>query len=210
MMLMACGNKGNSQKAEVVDETEETEALDSSQPEEAEAEVVDKPFDFSIYEKTFLENAEELYYVDDEPIRFIDYAFIDIDGDGKMEVWVRSGQGYEGVYAIDGDNAEQLSRADNCSVLVFYKGAVGYNGDYGTGVSREGYSVVKNSRLADSFTMEHQFNVYSDEHETLEENYTHNSESITGEEFQQLKNQLGETIEPKVTWIPVTQSGSGD
>ena len=47
-------------------------------------------FNFGRYHKAMLEQAKVRYPDDTCAIRFMEYCLIDIDGDGKAEVWVTS------------------------------------------------------------------------------------------------------------------------
>lgn len=164
-------------------------------------------FDFGKYHKAMLEEAYPRFAKSTEPVRFKDYALIDVDGDGKLEVWVRGddGQDYQGVFAIVGDSVQLLADADVCSELEFYKGAVGYKGYYSPGRVCEGASVVRNSRRAEWYWKEVYFNIFSDEQETESEDYCINDKDATEEDCEKFKEKLGDKITLEPVWLPVLE-----
>ncbi|MBO4810737.1 MAG: hypothetical protein J5552_04145 [Prevotella sp.] len=206
LVLAGCGQKNDNSK-ERNDATEEAEERVMEADDESVASSNEvEAFDFERYHEAMLEQAFPRYAKSAEDVRFVEYALIDIDGDGRPEVWVRGdeGQDYQGVFAIAGDSAILLADADVRSEIMLYKNAVGYDGYYGDGKVMSGATVVKNSRPAESYYEDYQFNIFSEEQETLDETYYLNGKLSTAEECKAFREQLGDTIAaPALQWHPV-------
>lgn len=164
-----------------------------------------KTFDIHKYVEEMEEKAVVYYSKSTDDVRLIAYAFVDIDGDGHPEVWVRGdeGQDYQGVYSIVNDSVTLLASSDVRSKLDFYKGAVGFNGYYGDGLSRQGFTFVKNSRAGDDFYREDQFNNSSEEMETVYTDVMKNGKGISEEEWEKAEKLLGDTISLTPAWRPI-------
>ncbi len=161
-----------------------------------------KSFDINKYVKEMEEKAVVYYSKSTDDVRLIAYAFVDIDGDGHPEVWVRGdeGQDYQGVYSIVNDSVTLLASSDVRSKLDFYKGAVGFNGYYGDGISRQGFTIVKNSRPGDVYYSEDQFNMSSEEQETIFSDMMKNGKDISEEEWEKAESLLGDTLSLSPAW----------
>ena len=217
-MIAACSSKTENKAVTFDDETTTESAVDTEDEatggDEATAAAPDDDaaaadFDYARYHKAILEQARLRFIRGEDPIRLVEYALVDIDGDGKPEIWVRGdeGQCYEGVFAIVGnDSVELLADDDWYSELEFYKGAVGYSGYYGTGTLLEGYSTVKDSRRKYSIWKEVHFDIFTEEHEVEGEQYRYNDEDITEEEYDALVEKLGERVAPDTTWVKITST----
>ena len=134
-----------------------------------------------------------------------EYAFYDLDGDGKDEVFVSdSTVHYKAIYAIVGDTAQLIAYADGCTNLVFYKNAVQYSAYYSPGRSVEGAQVVKDSKPTDYCLSEVEWNIFSDEQEVTYEWCIVNDKTATAEDFHKFIKQLGEPVsEPTLHWQPI-------
>ena len=165
----------------------------------------EKTFDFSKYEAAMQQDAYPRFNKSADDVRFKDYAFVDIDGDGLPEVWVRGdeGQDFQAVYSISGDSVCMLASADTRSQIVFYKGAVGYDGYYGDGRVCRGGTIVRNSAPAESYEMEYVFNIFSEEQEMLHETYFLNNKMATAEACEKFADQLGDSISVTPAWHAV-------
>jgi len=161
----------------------------------------DKSFDFNKYKESIDREAFYLCFWDDT-LKYEDYALIDIDEDGKPELWVRSEeeQSWQGVFAINGDSVVFLAYADRCCDLVFYKNAVGYSSYVSPGNVDVGCCVLKDSRIVASAFKHVEFNTFSDEMEIEDESYIVNDEDTEKESFDRFVQQLGETIVIEPVW----------
>ena len=161
----------------------------------------DRSFDFNKYRESIDRNA--IYYCFwGDSLNYMDYTLIDLDEDGKSELWVRSDeeQSWQGVYAICGDSVEVLAYADGCCDLVFFKNAVGYSSYVSPGHAEAGYCVLKNSRVVASAFKHLDINIFSDEMETEFEYYIVNDVHTVKENFDRFVEQLGEEIEIEPVW----------
>ena len=131
-----------------------------------------------------------------------EYALVDIDRDGKDEVWVRdSSVNYQAIYAIAGDSMLLIAYADGATELTFYEDAVKYVAYYSPGRSCEGVQFLKDSKLTDYCMSEVKWNIFSDEQEVESEWYYVNGEDASEEEYNKFLERLGEPIpEPKPEW----------
>lgn len=196
LMIAGCGKKATeSKEAAAGDIEEEQMAVDEKASDENTT--VKTEFDITKYQDVLFEYAFPARYMKStDPVRLVEYALVDIDGDGQDELWVRSddGQDYQGVFAIVGDSLELLADADVRSEIKMYDGAVCYEGYYGDGRVWNGGSVVRNSRRAEYYEEEYTFNSFSEDQEMLEESYDVNGKSATAEECSKFCEQLGDTI----------------
>ena len=134
-----------------------------------------------------------------------DYALVDIDGDGKSELWVRGdeGQDWQGVFSLDGDSLTLLADADVCSEIKVYKNAVGYHSYISPGQVDEAYSVLKNSRIISSAEMNMKFNIFSDDQEVEYEGYSINDKEVDEDTYNEFVLKLGDTVEVTPEWIAI-------
>lgn len=166
----------------------------------------DKSFDFNKYKvsidkEAFNQKAAFYQCSWDDALNYVDYAFIDIDADGKSELWVRTDeeQAWQGVFAIDGDSVMLLAYADRCCDMVFFKNAIGYSTYVSPGHSQAGYCVLKDSHIVASAFMQMDINIFSDM-ETEFEWYKVNDEDVEEADFDRFVEQLGETIDIEPVW----------
>ena len=166
----------------------------------------DKSFDFNKYKvsidkEAFNQKAAFYQCSWDDALNYVDYAFIDIDEDGKSELWVRTDeeQAWQGVFAIDGDSVMLLAYADRCCDMVFFKKAIGYSTYVSPGHSAAGYCVLKDSHIVASAFMQVDINIFSDM-ETEFEWYKVNDEDVEEADFDRFVEQLGETIDIEPVW----------
>ena len=164
-------------------------------------------FDFNKYKEAIQKQTYLRFYRSDEVVRYVDYAFVDVDHDGQSEVWLRGddGQAWQGVFAIDGDSVVLLADADICSNIVFYENAVGYTGYISPGKVDAGFSVLKNSHVVTSAFMHKEFNIFSEEQEVFFEDYNVNGEYTDEENYNHLLEQLGERFEIEPVWYKIEQ-----
>ncbi len=175
----------------------------------SQARAQEPDFDFNKYRAAMQDCAYPRYAKSSADVRFIAYALIDVDGDGKSEVWVRSdeGQDWQGVFALVGDNGvELLADADVCSELSFYKNAVGFQSYISPGRVDEAFSVVKDSRIVTLGIKHYEFNIFSEEQETLDEYYFLDDKAVDEETYDQAFNALGDKIEVSPVWHDVLPS----
>ena len=159
-------------------------------------------FDISKFKERIEDQAFIRFAKSAEDVRLIEYALIDLDGDGHQELWVRGddGQDYQGVFALHGDSLIALAEADVCSELKFYKNAVGFSSYISPGRVDEGYSVIQNSHIVASCEYHLEFNIFSDDQEVTDEYYSVNDEETDEEGYNNFVNQLGDTIPMNPVW----------
>ena len=162
-----------------------------------------KPFDIHVYLAQMEADACPRFLRDTTDVKFVDYALVDIDGDGQQEVWVRDTvQQYQVVYAIVGDSIAMLADADVCCELQFYDGAVGFNGYYTPGRGVAGATIVRDSRPAENYFQEVCIDIFNDM-ETLDESYYINDEPSDEESCRQFCDKLGDQISIEPEWRPI-------
>ena len=160
-------------------------------------------FDFGKYRAAVKENAYPRFAKSAEDVRFKAYALIDLDGDGKQELWVKGdeGQDWQGVFALKDDGSVVLlADADVCSELQFFKNAVAFKSYISPGRVDEGFSVLQNSRVVHSGVMHKEFNIFSDEMETQYESYTVDDKDVDEETYRETFYALGVEVELTPVW----------
>ena len=168
---------------------------------QARAQVAD--FDFGKYRAAVKEDAYPRFAKSAEDVRMVAYALIDLDGDGKHELWVKGdeGQDWQGVFALKDDGSVVLlADADVCSQLLFFKNAVAFKSYISPGRVDEGFSVLKNSQVVHSGAMHMEFNIFSDEQETKYEDYTVDNEDVDEETYRETFYALGVEVELTPEW----------
>jgi len=165
----------------------------------------EKTFDINKYVGQMESEAYVIFSKGTDDIRIIAYTFVDVDSDGHPEVWVKGdeGQDFQGVYSVVGDSVRLLACSDARSEIDFYKGAVGFSGYYGTGEDRKAFTIVKNSLPGDEYFMEHKFNIFSEEQETVHLAQTKNGETISDEAWNEAEKMLGDTVSVTPNWRPI-------
>lgn len=153
-------------------------------------------FDFSRYHKAMLEKARVRYPQDTCEIRFKEYCLIDIDGDGRAEIWVRGDDchEYQGVFALGGDSVAVLAESDSYSELSFHKGAVSFDGFYGEGRTISGASKIRRSCRVSTYYEEVKVNAFGEDEEVEYENYVIDGRKATALECLRFRESLGDTI----------------
>jgi len=161
----------------------------------------DNSFDFDKYRASI---DKEAFYqcLWDDALNYVDYALIDIDEDGKPELWVRSDeeQSWQGVFAIEGDSVVFLAYADRCCSIVFFKNAVGYNSYVSPGRAEEGYCVLNESCIVASAFKYKEFDIFSEDMATEYESFMLNDEDAEEADFDRFVQELGEPIEIEPVW----------
>ena len=201
VLVIACVG----QKTETIGNTE-TDSIrknDAVVAEENEAEKV--AFDFSKYRQLVLDNALPRFMKSSDDVNLLEYALIDIDGDGRNELWVRSdeGQDWQGVFAVDGDSVVLLADADVCSELDFFENAVGFSSYISPGRVEERYVVLDNSRISAKAEKYVEFDIFGAENEVESESYTIDDEDVDEADYDAFKDKLGDEVEVTAEWIPI-------
>lgn len=198
--LVSCGQKSNT--AYKADLEQDGEELDEMEDNDVAETGDDEEFDINKYIEEMRDNPEiRIPMVD---IVLTEYALVDIDGDGKNEVWVRGENNYEALYTLENDGLGLIAYADGATDLTFYKNAVGYSAYYTPGHSYSGAQIVKNSSLAEYYDEQVDFDINSDEMEVFDEFYRINGEEATDEECDAFQKKLGDPVEaPQAKWQPI-------
>ena len=194
--LVGCGQK-STHKADLEQDEEELEEMEGNDAEDTGDSA---EFDISKYIEKLQENPGLRISMGD-PVP-TEYALIDLDGDGKNELWVRGENNYEALYTFENNGLELIAYADGATDLTFYKNAVAYSAYYSPGHYYSGAQIIKNSRLAEYYDEQVDFDMYSDgQQEVTSEIYTMNGADATDEECEAFRQQLGEPIDaPQAEW----------
>ena len=165
----------------------------------------EKRFDINKYKDAILEYAIPRFAKSAEDTVLKDYALVDIDGDGKSELWVRGdeSQDWQGVFSLDGDSLTLLADADVCSDIKVYKNAVGYHSYISPGQVDEAFSVLKDSRIASSAEMHMEFDIFTDDQEVKCEDYSIDDKEVDEDTYNAFVVQLGDAVEVKPEWIAI-------
>ena len=157
----------------------------------------EKQFDMSKWYDELVELAEPLFAGND-PVEFHEYAFIDVDRDGKAELYMRNAEDhYEAVFTLDDDDPHVLIEADFRRSISFFKNAIQSSGNCGTGCNMIEIVVLKDSKLAYSLNNMEQYDM---EGNLLENNWSKDDKEIPTEEGEELYKSLGNPIDLYVKW----------
>ena len=157
----------------------------------------DKQFDMSKWYDELVELAEPLFAGND-PVEFHEYAFIDVDRDGKAELYMRNAEDhYEAVFTLDDDDPHVLIEADFRRSISFFKNAIQSSGNCGTGCNMIEIVVLKDSKLDYSLNNMEQYDM---EGNLLENNWSKDDKEIPTEEGEELYKSLGNPIDLYVKW----------
>lgn len=193
--LEACKQGGN-----VATDTENDSVKVEAKTSEVENETTSessKPLDVSKYWAQFQDIYEE-GDLDDIHYPLTKYAFIDIDGDGVDEVWVRTEDDEDGAIFCFDDEGEPVLVITECEGKrpSFGKGWVGVGFPAGGPSYYNHYAIVKDSHLEYEFT---DFQI-EDNHE-----YYMGETEITEAEAQKIKAGIDFTnTEMKPEWKEIT------
>ena len=193
--LEACKQGGN-----VATDTETDSVKVEAKTSEVENETTSegsKPLDVSKYWAQFQDIYEE-GDLDDIHYPLTKYAFIDIDGDGVDEVWVRTENDEDGAIFCFDDEGEPVLVITECEGKrpSFGKGWVGVGFPAGGPSYYNHYAIVKDSHLEYEFT---DFQI-EDNHE-----YYMGETEITEAEAQKIKAGIDFTnTEMKPEWKEIT------
>lgn len=154
-------------------------------------------FDIKKYYGEFVEMAEPLFAGYD-PVEFYEYALIDVDRDGKPELYMRNGKAeYEVVFSLDDKDPHILIDADYHRSISFFKDAIQSSGGCGTGCHMAEVVVLKDSKRLYTLNNMEQYDM---EGELAEEGWEKDGKEIPTQEGDKLYKKLGEPIDHYINW----------
>lgn len=157
----------------------------------------DKQFDIKKYYHELVELAEPLFAGYD-PVEFYEYALIDVDRDGKAELYMRNGEAhYEVIFSLDDKDSHILIDADYHRSISFFKNAVQSSGGCGTGCNTIEVVVVKDSKRVCTLNNMEQYDMAG---ELSENGWEKDGKEIPTEEGEKLYKELGNPIELYINW----------
>ena len=159
---------------------------------------VNKQFDIKKYYDKMAEEAETLISGYNGEIDFFEYALIDVDRDGKAELWARySENDYAVIFSLDDDGPHALISCDYHSQFSFFKGAIQSGGSGGTGAHMTELVVLKDSKVQYKLKNIEQYDMAGN----LSENkWSKDGKDIPTEDGEKLYKSLGDPIELYVNW----------
>ncbi|MDD7319006.1 MAG: hypothetical protein SOZ80_08455 [Prevotella sp.] len=127
------------------------------------------------------------------------FALIDIDGDGIMELWLRSGdEQAEGVLFAMGDGMPKLITSEDWKIkAAFARHGVIVSGSAGTGVFHAKYVLLRNSSITDAITYTSSYNITT---EKLNVEYYRGANKISIKEGESVSKQVGDVREITPVW----------
>ena len=157
----------------------------------------DKQFDIFKWYDELVELAEPLF-AGYNPVEFHEYALIDVDRDGKAELYMRNAEGhYEAIFTLDDKDPHVLIDADSRCSISFFKNAIQSSGSCGTGCNMTEVAVLKNSKLAYTLNNMEQYDM---EGNLSENNWSKDGKDIPTEEGEKMYKSLGDPIDLYVNW----------
>ena len=157
----------------------------------------DKQFDIAKYYDALLKQAEPLLTGYDG-IEFFEYALIDVDHDGRAELYLRNGEAnYEIIFSLADDGPHALIDANERMSFSFLPKAIQASGGCGTGCNMANIVVLKDSKLDYSLQNMEQYDM---EGNLSENNWSKNDKDISSEEGEKLYKALGEPLDLYVKW----------
>ena len=157
----------------------------------------DKLFDIAKWYDELVELAEPLFAGYD-PIEFHEYALIDVDRDGKAELYMRNIEArYEAIFTLDDKDPHILIDADDHRSISFFKNAIQSSGGCGTGCNVGEIVVLKDSKLAYTLNNMEQYDM---EGNLSENGWEKDGKEIPTEEGEKLYKSFGDPIEPYINW----------
>ena len=157
---------------------------------------IDKQFNIAKIYDELIKQAEPVLdgYSD---IEFLEYALIDVDHDGKAELWVRNGEKYEIIFSLADETPHVLLDANWRTPFSFFPSAIQASGGCGTGCHMASIAVLKDSRL--DYTLNN-MTQYGMDGELAEEGWEKDGKEISTDEGEKLYKALGETKELYYKW----------
>ena len=152
-----------------------------------------KDFDINKYLQEMKRLVAKEAGTDEDETSFDAYGLLDIDRDGKPEVYVRDKEHfYNAVFSIADGKPTLLAASFNATEIYFFEHGVGAQGGCGTGCMMSDLTLIKNSRAV--------FNICSiDEYdmdgELAASSMTKDDKKISKKEYDKLYAQLGEPVD---------------
>ena len=156
----------------------------------------DKQFDISKWYAELVELAEPLFAGYD-PVEFHEYALIDVDRDGKAELYMRNADHYEAIFTLDDKDPHVLIDADFHRSISFFKNAIQSSGSCGTCCNMIEVAVLKDSKLAYTLNNMEQYDMAGN---LSENNWSKDDKDIPTEEGEKLYKSLGDPIDLYINW----------
>ena len=157
----------------------------------------DKDFSIAKIYDTLVDMAEPLF-AGYAPVEFTEYALIDVDRDGKAELWLRNGENaYDAIFSLADNDPHILADANPRTPFSFLNGAIQTSGGCGTGCHTVSLVVLKDSRL--DYTLDY-MGQYDMEGNLSEEGWTKNDKDIPTEEGDRLYKALGQVKDIYAKW----------
>ena len=152
-----------------------------------------KDFDINKYLQEMKRLVAKEAGTEEDETSFDAYGLLDIDRDGKPEVYVRDKEHfYNAVFSIADGKPTLLAASFNATEIYFFEHGVGAQGGCGTGCMMSDLTLIKNSRAV--------FNICSiDEYdmdgELAASSMTKDDKKISKKEYDKLYAQLGEPVD---------------
>lgn len=158
----------------------------------------ERQFEISKYYDDLVKEAASLISGRNGVIEFFEYALIDVDRDGKAELWARNGKDdYAVIYSLGDDGPHALADSDYLRSFSFFKGAIQSGGSCGTGAHMSEVVVLKDSRP--QYTLKN-VTQYDMEGNLAEDKWSKDGKDIPAADGERLFGSLGDPVDLYVNW----------
>ena len=139
----------------------------------------------------------------DDNVKYTQYALMDIDGDEQMEIWARDeSKKHQALFYYDHEayHFKRMTTFDDRATVAFYAKGVIVSGSCGSGCEEAYFILIDHSQPVRTIT---HFRETTPNGDVVNDDYADGDNLLDEEEMNEFRKQQGKEQEVKVKWLDV-------